>query len=190
MRQKRQGHQTVIYQQRICEKCPNVKLESDDEELEIKIERGMKHGEEIDYYGEGEPLIDAESGDLKIVLQLQNHQIFERRGHDLYTNLTISLEAALTGFETQIKHLDGHIVTIKRDAITRHGHQHQVRREGMPVLTDNTLFGSLWVTFDVIFPSMELSEAERETIRKITRQSVQTPKMYNGINPPKMNFDE
>lgn len=69
MRQKRQGHQTVIYQQRICEKCPNVKLESDDEELEIKIERGMKHGEEIDYYGEGEPLIDAESGDLKIVLQ-------------------------------------------------------------------------------------------------------------------------
>lgn len=36
--------------------------------------------------------------------------MFERRGDDLYTNVTISLVEALTGFEMDIAHLDGHKV--------------------------------------------------------------------------------
>ena len=38
------------------------------------------------------------------------HPVFERRGDDLYTNVTISLRDALVGFELSIKHLDGHLV--------------------------------------------------------------------------------
>lgn len=38
------------------------------------------------------------------------HSVFERRGDDLYTNVTISLVEALTGFEMDITHLDGHKV--------------------------------------------------------------------------------
>lgn len=36
--------------------------------------------------------------------------MFERRGDDLYTNVTISLVEALIGFEMDIEHLDGHKV--------------------------------------------------------------------------------
>ena len=35
---------------------------------------------------------------------------FERRGDDLYTNVTLSLVDALSGFEMDIEHLDGHKV--------------------------------------------------------------------------------
>jgi len=38
------------------------------------------------------------------------HPVFERRGDDLYTNVTISLVEALTGFEMDVAHLDGHKV--------------------------------------------------------------------------------
>ena len=38
------------------------------------------------------------------------HPIFERRGDDLYTNITISLRDALVGFDLDITHLDGHLV--------------------------------------------------------------------------------
>lgn len=40
------------------------------------------------------------------------HKVFERRGDDLYTNVTISLLDALTGFEMDITHLDGHKVCL------------------------------------------------------------------------------
>lgn len=66
------------------------------------------------------------------------HPIFERRENDLYSNLTISLEDALTGFETTIKHLDGHVVKVKRDAITWAGFKMRIKNEGMPFVTDNT----------------------------------------------------
>ena len=39
------------------------------------------------------------------------HARFERRGDDLYTNVTISLVDALVGFEMDIPHLDGHSVS-------------------------------------------------------------------------------
>ena len=45
------------------------------------------------------------------------HQVFERRGDDLYTNITISLRDALVGFEMDITHLDGHSVR-ERDAMS------------------------------------------------------------------------
>lgn len=41
---------------------------------------------------------------------LYRHPVFERRGDDLYTNVTISLVEALVGFEMDIVHLDGHKV--------------------------------------------------------------------------------
>lgn len=42
------------------------------------------------------------------------HPVFERRGDDLYTNVTISLVEALVGFEMDIVHLDGHKVSAFR----------------------------------------------------------------------------
>ena len=77
MRQKRMGmDQFQIFQEQVCEKCPNVKLVSDDEELEIEIERGMDHGHEIEYFGEGEPQLDGEPGDLKVVLRSNKKSLF------------------------------------------------------------------------------------------------------------------
>ena len=44
------------------------------------------------------------------IFYFHRHPVFERRGDDLYTNVTISLVEALTGFEMDIAHLDGHKV--------------------------------------------------------------------------------
>jgi len=188
MRQKRMGMgQFSIYQEKVCEKCPNVKLVSRDEELEIEIEKGMEHGHEIAYFGEGEPMVDGEPGDLRVVLRLQPHQVFERRGADLYTNLTISLEDAMTGFSTSVKHLDGHSVQIERTAVTWHGFKMRVKNEGMPMLQDNTKFGSMIVTVQVAFPKQELTQAQKDQISAILQQADVKPSFYNGIKFPKKN---
>ena len=48
---------------------------------------------------------------LNLIALYFRHERFERKGDDLYTNLTISLRDALVGFETDIVHLDGHKVS-------------------------------------------------------------------------------
>jgi DnaJ family protein B protein 11 len=95
------------------------------------------------------------------------------------------LEDALTGFSTTIKHLDGHIVTVKRDGITWHGFKMRVNKEGMPNLTDNTKFGSLIVTVDVAFPKKELTREQKELIRNMLQQDDVSPDFYNGIKFPR-----
>ena len=48
---------------------------------------------------------------LQLFLISYRHSLFERRGDDLYTNVTVTLGDALVGFDMNIEHLDGHLVS-------------------------------------------------------------------------------
>ena len=95
-------------------------------------------------------------------IKTQPHPIFERRGDDLYTNVTISLQDALVGFSLEITHLDGHTVSISRDKITKPGSKMRKKGEGMPNYDNNNLHGTMFITFDVAFPDRELSDTEKD----------------------------
>lgn len=95
-------------------------------------------------------------------IKTQPHAIFERRGDDLYTNVTISLQDALVGFSLEITHLDGHKVTVQRDKVTKPGARMRKKGEGMPNYNNNNLLGTLFITFDVAFPETDFSEQEKE----------------------------
>lgn len=60
---------------------------------------GADNGQEVRFIGEGEPHIEGDPGDLIFKIRVEPHRQFERRGMDLYTNVTISLQQALSGFE-------------------------------------------------------------------------------------------
>ena len=81
--------------------------------LEVEIETGMTDGMESKFVAEGEPHMDGDPGDLILRIKTEPHPRFERKGDDLYTNVTISLTDALNGFELQIEHLDGHKASTK-----------------------------------------------------------------------------
>ena len=89
-----------------------VRLVNEERTLEFEIQPGMKDQSEFRWVGEGEPHIDGDQGDLIIRIQTAKHDHFERRGDDLYTNVTISLTQALTGFNIDLEHLDGHKVRL------------------------------------------------------------------------------
>ncbi|XP_015923737.1 dnaJ homolog shv isoform X1 [Parasteatoda tepidariorum] len=167
-------------QQTICDECPNVKFVNEEKILEIEIEQGMKDGQEQRFVAEGEPHIDGEPGDLRIRIQTLPHPLFERRGDDLYTNITISLTDALTGFTLEIPHLDGHKVEVTRDKITFPGARIRKKNEGMPNYENNNLKGTLYITFDVDFPKGELTSEQKEKIKEIFKEDKKT-KIYNGL---------
>jgi len=170
-----------MIQQQVCDECPNVKLVNEERVLEVEIEAGVRDGQEHKFVAEGEPHMDGEPGDLRFRIKTLPHNVFERRGDDLYTNVTISLADALTGFEMNITHLDGHIVNVVRDKVTWPGARLRKKGEGMPNYENNNLFGTLYITFDVEFPKEQLSDEEKDSIRSILRQE-SINKVFNGLH--------
>merc|ERR1711892_1084275 len=98
--------------------------------------------------------MDGDAGDLILQIRTYPHEHFERRGDDLYTNVTISLVDALSGFEMDIEHLDGHKVHVSREKITWPGAR--IRNKG------------------------ELNEADKQQISQILNQDPISD-VYNGL---------
>lgn len=169
-----------MMQQTVCDECPNVKLVNEERTIEIEIEQGMEDGQETRFSGEGEPHIDGDPGDLILKIRTVPHQRFERRGDDLYTNVTISLQDALVGFTLEIDHLDGHKVSIEREKVTWPGARIRKNGEGMPNYENNNLRGTMYITFDVDFPKTLLSDTEKEDIKNLLNQP-SVNRVYNGL---------
>ncbi|XP_050438129.1 dnaJ homolog shv isoform X2 [Adelges cooleyi] len=170
-----------MMQQNVCDECPNVKMVTEENMLEIEIEPGMMDGQETKFVAEGEPHIDGEPGDLVFKIKTLPHTVFERRGDDLYTNLTISLQDALVGFKTEIKHLDGRKIVIEKDKVTWPGAKIRKKGEGMSNYDNNNLHGDLIITIDIQFPSDDFSDEDKQDLVKILSQS-SVNKVYNGLN--------
>jgi len=77
------------------------------ETLEVHIPRGAKDGQKVTFYEMGDEIPDGNAGDVLIVLDIQDHKDFLRKGCDLYLKRKISLVEALCGFSMDIEHLDG-----------------------------------------------------------------------------------
>ncbi|XP_317136.5 dnaJ homolog shv [Anopheles gambiae] len=169
-----------MMQQTVCDECPNVKLVNEERTIEIEIEPGMENGQETRFSGEGEPHMDGEPGDLILKIKTVPHARFERRGDDLYTNITISLQDALVGFTLDIVHLDGHKVTVTREKVTWPGARIRKNGEGMPNYENNNLHGTLYITFDVEFPKSQLTDTEKEDIKNLLNQPSNN-RVYNGL---------
>lgn len=90
--------QFSFIEQQVCDECPNVKLVNEERVLEVEIETGMVDGQETLFVAEGEPHMDGDPGDLKIKIRTAPHPRFERKGDDLYTNITISLQVNKISF--------------------------------------------------------------------------------------------
>eukprot|EP01052_Picozoa_sp_SAG31_P003027 SAG31_NODE_112_length_24420_cov_19.787550_7_plen_276_part_00 len=61
----------------------------------------------------GDEIPDGDAGDVHIVLDIQEHKEFLRKGCDLYLKRKISLVEALCGFEMKIDHLDGRTLHVQ-----------------------------------------------------------------------------
>nr|XP_039268930.1 LOW QUALITY PROTEIN: dnaJ homolog subfamily B member 11-like [Styela clava] len=169
-----------MMQQRVCDECPNVKLVNEEKVLEMEIEVGMEDKTKYPFIGEGEPDIDGEPGDLIFDIQILKHPVFEHKGLDLFTNVTISLSDALLGFTMNIKHLDGKKVKIERKEVTWPGAKIKKRSKGLPSVENVNVRGDLFITFDVEFPRGELTDEQKEGITNLLKiESKQ--KIYNGL---------
>mmetsp|Transcript_17171 Transcript_17171/g.12277 ORF Transcript_17171/g.12277 Transcript_17171/m.12277 type:complete len:210 (+) Transcript_17171:240-869(+) len=135
-----------------CHVCGGNKIVRSMDEVLLFIEKGIPDGKEYTYREAADENVDMRSGDVVFRVETLQHAFFTREGNNLKCNVKITLKQALLGFSKEIKHLDGHLIRLKRDKITRPGEVEKILGEGMPIYEYPSDYGDLFVTFVVEFP--------------------------------------
>ena len=88
-----------------------------DKMIEVPLEKGVPDEHDYVFYGESDEIVKcliiiiiqpgALAGDLYLRVKIEKHNMYERKGADLYTKKKISLVEALTGTSFSLKFLDG-----------------------------------------------------------------------------------
>jgi DnaJ family protein A protein 2 len=148
------GQGQVMNEKDRCRQCHGKKVVTENKVLDVHIDVGMKHGQKITFRGEGDQMPDVEPGDVIIVVQQKEHDVFKRSGNTLSCTHTIGLTEALCGFQFTLEHLDGRHLVIRNPpgSVIKPGDQRCIENEGMPTYRMPFEKGNLYIKFDVTFP--------------------------------------
>jgi molecular chaperone DnaJ len=134
--------------------------------VELKIPAGVDNGDKMRVSGEGDTGgKGAPDGDLYVVLSVMDHEIFERREHQLYCHIPVSFPQAALGSEIMVPTLEGEDVPLKVPAGTQTGSTFRIKGRGVSKRGGNSR-GDLYVTVDVSVPA-KLSKEQKELISKL-----------------------
>lgn len=101
-------------------------------EKTINIPAGVDHGARIRLSGEGDAgSRGGPSGDLYIIIHIPKHEIFERRGNDLWCETGISFALAALGGMVEVRTIDG-TEQLSVAPGTQPGEVYTLRGKGMP----------------------------------------------------------
>jgi DnaJ homolog subfamily A member 2 len=142
-----------------CKVCKGECLIEDAKRFEITLEKGAPDGHKVVLRGEAgitEP--GLEPGDVVFLFHQtkDENDSWRRQGNDiLLMDFQISLKQALCASELHLRHLDGHVVNMKREpgAPIKPSEWVCIPDEGMPILNRPYSKGNLYVRFTVVMPT-------------------------------------
>lgn len=137
-----------------CKTCNGHKVERKKKILEVHIDKGMRDGQKITFHGEGDQEPGLEPGDVIIVLDQKEHQVFQRNEDNLMMKMELKLVEALCGFKKIVPTLDSRslIISAQPGEVIKNKDRKCVNSEGMPVYRDPYEKGQLIIQFEVEFP--------------------------------------
>ena len=142
-----------------CSTCRGNGKTQSNENVSVKIPKGVDDGTRIRLAGKGEAgSKGAGSGDLYLFISVQNHGLFKRSEENLFFELPISFTDAALGTTIEVPCIDGSKVKVKIPAGTQHGKQLRLKEKGMPVLK-RSAFGDLYIR---IIPEVPVSLTKRQ----------------------------
>jgi len=139
-----------------CKECGGKKRIKTDEILEVHIEKGMKDGQKIVFYGKGDQQMGLEPGNVIIVLDETEEPgaTFRRKGSNLIMNMQLTLVEALCGCAKNIQTLDKRqlVFHLLPGEVIKHADSRVIFGEGMPTHKNPDHRGDLIINFTVTFP--------------------------------------
>jgi len=126
--------------------------------LNVKIPKGVSHGERIRLKGQGGPGFGkGPAGDLYLKIKLVPHPDFDAVGHDLHLTLPIAPWEAALGAKVTVPTLDGKI-SLSIQPGSQSGQRLRVKDRGLPTKTGR---GDLYVILNVVMPDKDDATANK-----------------------------
>jgi len=114
-----------------CEACDGTGRVRRTRLIEVDVPAGIMDGAKLRVAGEGEAgYRGAKPGDLYLLIRVKPHELFERRGDDLFLNHTISFVQAVLGGKVKVPTIDGE-ATLKIPPGTQPGTVLRMRGKGI-----------------------------------------------------------
>lgn len=148
-----------------CRECQGQGRVEREKSLEIKIPAGVETGSRLRVTGEGEAGINGgPPGDLYVVINVKEHEVFERQGANLYSAAPVTFAQAALGAEIKVKTLEGE-EDLKIPAGTQTGTVFRLKSHGMPTLGGRGR-GDLFVVATLITPK-NLTKEQRKLLEQL-----------------------
>lgn len=114
-----------------CDACHGQGRVEESKTLSVKVPAGVDTGDRIRLSGEGEAgAANGPAGDLYVQISVNEHEIFERDGANLYCEVPVDFADAVLGGELEVPTLDGR-VKLKVPAETQSGKLFRLRGKGV-----------------------------------------------------------
>lgn len=161
-----------------CTQCKGSGKVEKSRKIEIKVPAGVDNGSKLRIAGEGEAgEKGGRAGDLYVVMNIANHEIFERHGNDIYTEIPLNFTTAALGGEIEVPTLDGK-AKLKIPAGTQSGTIFRLKEKGIPNLRGGGV-GSENVRVIISVPK-KLNSKQKELLEEFEKEQKKTDKGFFG----------
>jgi len=163
----------------VCEICDGEGRVRKNNRLEIEIPAGVEEGTRLRVAGEGEAgERGGPSGDLYVLIRVKPHNIFKRKGNDIYIEVPVSFAEASLGTTIEVPTLEGK-AKLKIPAGTQPGTVFRMKGKG---IYDVHGYGkgneNVMVTINV---PEKLSKKQKELLKEFEKESKSKRKGFFGF---------
>ncbi len=147
-----------------CQDCHGTGLVERSKKIDLRIPAGVDTGSRMRLSGQGEGgRRGGPSGDLFVVIHVDEHEYFQRDGQTIFLRLPVSMVKAALGSDANVPTVHG-TATLKIPAGTQTGQRFTLRGEGVPSLRGAGK-GDMIVEVQVLTPT-KLTKEQKDLLRE------------------------
>lgn len=152
-----------------CPSCDGEGRRAERRTVTVDVPAGVEDGNRLRISGAGEAgRHGAVAGDLFVEIRVEDHELFERDGRELYAEVAVPVTQAALGGTLTVPTIDGQDVEVPVPAGTQPGDVLAVRRAGVPA-TGGGRRGDLHLVVRVEIPT-GLDDEQRELLRALAQR--------------------
>ncbi|MBI5398974.1 molecular chaperone DnaJ [Candidatus Woesearchaeota archaeon] len=161
---------------KVCPTCHGEGRIEKIHKIKIKIPKGIDEGSMLRMPGEGEAgEAGARSGDLYIAVSVKPHNVFERKGSDLYIEVPVSFVSVALGDEIHVPTMDGKAKLVIPSS-TQSNTLFRMKGKGLPVMGRDG-YGDEFVKVIVHTP-INLTVKQKDILKDLAKE------LGEKITPP------